>query len=119
MIAHTTSLAVSGGVYLLAQTALTSRLGDRLENRRDALLAASKLVGGIHALSVGCAALRILVDPKWQHNDLVQTPSHEGNRIVAWELGYLLSGMFVFSPWDARSPLRYPLLESESSDPQR
>ena len=116
MIAHLSTTVVTGVTYLLVQTVLSCGLDDLLGTRRDGLLAASKLTGGFHALVVGASALRVITDRKWQHLDLVNTPSSLGDQVVAWELGYLLGGGYCFF---ALLIARYRLLDTQPADPEQ
>lgn len=76
---------------LLTKPNPSTRLVKPLTNR-DHLLVSSKLIGATHSLLSSTLALHLILSPKWKHSDLIETPSNEGDRIVALELGYLLSG---------------------------
>jgi hypothetical protein len=97
MIAQASTVLGTGTSYYLAQQLASVALRRRIGNDRDALLAASKLVGALHALAVGGSALKVILDPNWRHHDLIQTPSSSGDGVVAAEIGYLISGMLVYS----------------------
>ncbi|GFZ44397.1 hypothetical protein JCM24511_02119 [Saitozyma sp. JCM 24511] len=57
---------------------------------RDALLAASKLIGGCHALIVGGFALNEVLRKRWTRSDLIRTQSQWADAVVALEAGYLI-----------------------------
>ena len=61
--------------------------------KRDYALLSSKLLGGLHSLLSSTLALRLVTHRKWKEVDLIDTSSKEGDRIVALEFGYLLSGI--------------------------
>ncbi|CAD6565079.1 MAG: hypothetical protein TREMPRED_000805 [Tremellales sp. Tagirdzhanova-0007] len=58
---------------------------------RDILLLSTKLIGSLHSLLSSTLALKLILSPTWAEHDLIHTTSQNGDRIVALELGYLLS----------------------------
>ena len=60
--------------------------------KEDYLHISSKSIGALHSSLSSSLAIRLIRSPTWRHQDLIETPSREGDRIVALELGYLLSG---------------------------
>lgn len=114
MIAQADTIAISGLIYVASQFGLTSVL-ERYTNRRDAVLAASKLVGGLHAMIVGGSALLVITQSKWQNNDLINTSSSDGDRVIATEAGYMIGG----ESYDRRSDKRYHFSPAPSKATER